>query len=390
MMKITRFNKDCGNSVDMNIIDGYQFDLPTNIVEIKKEVANSFFTDSISSAEDFKKRILLSTVIPGEENERYFLVGEIAANQHLANNHINKLHNKITSHIPYVTFLAAIAYYHALKAEDVEDTEIEINYFSTMLPIWLLKKSATFGEAQTAMADRFAKKHAFKIHTPGFSNELEVTVKESICLKEGEVARFSLKKDLQLVDRKDVSEYEYAETVIVDIGGGSTDVVILPEGLKAANSRESFQTIEGIPYLAHIDKLRKEKFPELFTDLRTFDQFIVDNHESRNFVLENENTGDTTDLTQQINQSLQEYADILLAKLNDVAPPPANKVRKYVYSGGVASILEEAILENMKDKIGEERTEKYHKVPKDSRYLNLYGLEIRSLGYIKKKKAVKN
>lgn len=33
---------------------------------------------------------------------------------------------------------------------------------------------------------------------------------------------------------------------------------------------------------------------------------------------------------------------------------------------------------------------KYHKVPKDSRYLNSYDLEIRRLGYIKKKKAVKN
>ncbi len=43
-----------------------------------------------------------------------------------------------------------------------------------------------------------------------------------------------------------------------------------PKGLKAANSRDSFQSIEGIPYLAHIDKLRKEKFLELFTDLRAF------------------------------------------------------------------------------------------------------------------------
>jgi len=31
-MKISRFNKDCGNSVDMNIMDGYLFDFPTNVV----------------------------------------------------------------------------------------------------------------------------------------------------------------------------------------------------------------------------------------------------------------------------------------------------------------------------------------------------------------------
>ena len=122
---------------------------------------------------------------------------------------------------------------------------------------------------------------------------------------------------------------------MVDIGGGSIDVVILPEGLKAANSRESFQSIEGIPYLAHIDKLRKEKFLELFTDLRAFDQFILDNYSKQKFVLKNENTGESIDLTSTIKSSLREYVEILLAKLNDVAPPPANKVRKYVYCGGI-------------------------------------------------------
>lgn len=155
---------------------------------------------------------------------------------------------------------------------------------------------------------------------------------------------------------------------MVDIGGGSIDVVILPEGLKAANSRDSFQSIEGIPYLAHIDKLRKEKFLELFTDLRAFDQFILDNYSKQKFVLKNENTGESIDLTSTIKSSLRDYVEILLAKLNDVAPPPANKVRKYVYCGGVAPTLEVAIMNSMREKIGEERTDKYHKVPQDSRH----------------------
>ena len=389
-MKITRFNKDCGNSVDMNIIDGYLFDFPTNVVELQKEAAESFFTDAVSAPEEFKKRILLSTTVGEEEKERYFLVGEIAASQLLANNHINRLHNKITSHIPYVTFLAAIAYYYALHGEDKKDTQIEIDYFSTMLPIWLLKKENTFGEAQKAMANRFAGEHTFKIHTPGFENTLSVSVAESTCLKEGEIARFALKKDLTLQDREDANEFVDCETVMVDIGGGSIDVVILPEGLKAANSRDSFQSIEGIPYLAHIDKLRKEKFPELFTDLRAFDQFILDNYSKQKFELKNENTGQSIDLTAQIKASLREYVDILIAKLNDVASPPANKVRKYVYCGGVAPTLKVAIMNNMSEKIGEERTEKYHKVPEDSRHLNLFGLEIRSIGYLQKNQAVKS
>ncbi|MGE6833173.1 hypothetical protein ACQKGA_25705, partial [Priestia megaterium] len=138
-----------------------------------------------------------------------------------------------------------------------------------------------------------------------------------------------------------------------------------------------------------IDKLRKEKFPELFTDLRAFDQFILDNYSKQKFELKNENTGESIDLTAQIKSSLRDYVEILLAKLNDVAPPPANKIRKYVYSGGVAPTLEVAIMNSMNEKIGEERTEKYHKVPEDSRHLNLFGLEVRSIGYLQKKQAEK-
>ncbi len=66
-----------------------------------------------------------------------------------------------------------------------------------------------------------------------------------------------------------------------------------------------------------------------------FDQFILDNYSKQKFVLKNENTGESIDLTSTIKSSLREYVEILLAKLNDVAPPPANKVRKYVYCGGV-------------------------------------------------------
>ena len=44
-------------------------------------------------------------------------------------------------------------------------------------------------------------------------------------------------------------------------------------------------------------------------------------------------------------------------------------------------------MNSMREKIGEERTEKYHKVPQDSRHLNLFGLEIRSIGYVQKKQA---
>ncbi len=73
------------------------------------------------------------------------------------------------------------------------------------------------------------------------------------------------------------------------------------------------KSIEGIPYLAHIDKLRKEKFLELFTDLRAFDQFILDNYSKQKFVLKNENTGESIDLTSTIKSSLREYVEDLIS-----------------------------------------------------------------------------
>ncbi len=54
-MKISRFNKDCGNSVDMNIMDGCLFDFPTNVVELHKEAADSFFTDAVTTPEEINK-----------------------------------------------------------------------------------------------------------------------------------------------------------------------------------------------------------------------------------------------------------------------------------------------------------------------------------------------
>ena len=51
------------------------------------------------------------------------------------------------------------------------------------------------------MANRFLGDHTFTVHTPGFENTLKVVVEESACLKEGESARFALKKDLTLQDR---------------------------------------------------------------------------------------------------------------------------------------------------------------------------------------------
>lgn len=75
-MNISRMNVDFGNSMYMNLIDGYFFELPTNVVEISKEAAEGKFTSIVEDPADLKDRLLVSTVI--DETERYFLVGELA------------------------------------------------------------------------------------------------------------------------------------------------------------------------------------------------------------------------------------------------------------------------------------------------------------------------
>lgn len=143
--------------------------MPTNVVEISKEAAEGKFTSIVEDPADLKDRLLVSTVI--DETERYFLVGELAEPEVLGNQHIKKLHNKVESHIPYVTFLAATAYYQALKGKR-EDNEVTIEYFQTMLPIWLLKKLDKFSEMQKRMASKFLGTHQVKVLTLGLEKSL--------------------------------------------------------------------------------------------------------------------------------------------------------------------------------------------------------------------------
>ena len=71
------------------------------------------------------------------------------------------MHDKIKSNIPYVSFLGAVAYYSSLNSTK-EDNQIEIEYMSTMLPIWLLKREEKFSTAQRQMEARFLGEHTVK------------------------------------------------------------------------------------------------------------------------------------------------------------------------------------------------------------------------------------
>lgn len=380
-MKISMMNKDSGNSLDMNLIDGYYIEIPTNVVEISHEEAESHFVVTINKPKELISRLLISTTIPGEDKERYFLVGDEAAKHALANSHVNKLHDKITSHIPYVMFLSAVSFYHAINEQrESDDDTVEIEYFQTMLPIWLLKRTAKFSEAQSAMADRFAGDHQVTIHTPGMERTLSINIVKSACRIEGEIARLGIKKTFELEDREEASQFDNNDTVLVDIGGGTIDLVLSPAGLKPPKNRDSMQPIDKLAYLAHIDKLRKEKFPEYFSDLRSFETFIVNNFQKPKMELVDGNTGNRVDLTDKIQSSLKEFAKFLILKIQDVMPAPADKVYKYVYFGGVAPILEAAIHEVIEEMYGAEISQANHIFLPDSRKLNLYGLEVKNRG----------
>lgn len=386
-MKITIMNKDSGNSLDMNLIDGFYIEIPTNVVEISKDEADSHFVATITNPKELLSRLLISTTMPGEDTERFFLVGDEAAKHALANNHVNKLHDKITSPIPYVMFLSAVSFYHAINEQhESDDNIIEIEYFQTMLPIWLLKRTAKFSEAQNAMAERFAREHEVTIHTPGMEKTLKITVGKATCRIEGEIARLAIKKDFELEDREEARQFDNNDTVLVDIGGGTIDLVLSPSGLKPPKNRDSMQPIDKLSYLSHIEKLRKEKFLEKFSDLRSFETFIVNNFQKPKMELVDGNTGQRVDLTEKIRSSLKEFAKFIILKIQDVMPAPADKVYKYVYFGGVTPILESSIHEVIEEMYGAEIAQANHIFLPDSRKLNLYGLEVKSRGEILQKK----
>ncbi|MDF9513029.1 hypothetical protein COJ60_26215 [Bacillus cereus] len=386
-MKITIMNKDSGNSLDMNLIDGFYIEIPTNVVEISKDEADSHFVATITNPKELLSRLLISTTMPGEDTERFFLVGDEAAKHALANNHVNKLHDKITSPIPYVMFLSAVSFYHAINEQhESDDNIIEIEYFQTMLPIWLLKRTAKFSEAQNAMAERFAREHEVTIHTPGMEKTLKITVGKATCRIEGEIARLAIKKDFELEDREEARQFDNNDTVLVDIGGGTIDLVLSPAGLKPPKNRDSMQPIDKLSYLSHIEKLRKEKFLEKFSDLRSFETFIVNNFQKPKMELVDGNTGQRVDLTEKIRSSLKEFAKFIILKIQDVMPAPADKVYKYIYFGGVAPILESSIHEVIEEMYGAEIAQANHIFLPDSRKLNLYGLEVKSRGEILQKK----
>lgn len=345
-MKIKIWNSDFGNSTNNFLVDGYYFEIPTNVVEITANKADELFVNPITEAKQLKDRLAITTEIEGEE--KYFLVGEIAESSKLSNNHVGKMHDKIKSVIPYASFLAGVAYYNELNS-DKDETEVEIEYMSCMLPIWLLKREEKFSIAQRQMEERFIGEHVVKIITKGMEKEIKIIVKNTRCKIESEVARYAIKYKMVADDedkntiniiKRNNTNFSNVPAVLSDIGGGSIDDVKIGKGLTTPETKDDFQVIDITPFLGSLEQLRKEKLIEHFHDLRALEKFIVKNYEQRKYVLKDENIGKNYDFTDIINQFLLEYAEILVPKILSAFTPEADEVLKYIYFGGEAPILE--------------------------------------------------
>jgi plasmid segregation protein ParM len=403
-MEIKRFNCDFGNSTSNFLVDGYYFEIPTNVVEISEKKALEMFVNPISEPKELLNRIMISTEIEGKE--KYYLVGELAELSKLSNNHVNKMHDKIKSPVPYASFLAAVGYYNALNSDSKEEAdEIEIEYMSMMLPIWLLKKGDKFSAAMKEMEARFLKEHTVKIKTLGMEKEIKITVKKSKCKIESEVARHALKyrmvssddsKTISIEKRKEANKFSENEVVLIDLGGGTIDAAKLGKGLTPPQSSESFKVIDMEPYLGRLDTLRMEKFLQQFNDVRALEKFIILNYSKHQYILNDENTGKEFDFTEPITETLRDYSDIVISKILSSFKPEGNEVLKFIYFGGEAPILEKFLKESLLKHMTEKALQNNHYFisdiieddPKEifkptSRTINLTALEILSLDELK-------
>ncbi|RMD00267.1 hypothetical protein D9O40_10575 [Clostridium autoethanogenum] len=401
-MNIKRFNGDFGNSTNNFMIDGYYFEIPTNVVEISEKEASETFVSPITESKDLLDRIVISTNYEGQE--RFYLVGEFAEKSKLSNTHVNTMHDKIKSVIPYASFLAAVAYYNNLKAPK-DDNIVNINYMSMMLPIWLLKRAEKFSIAESEMEKRFLGEHQVKIITLGMEKDITINVEKSKCRIESEVARYAIKYKMTSTDdniikidmrQELLNRFNDYEVVLSDIGGGSTDAVLLGKGLTAPKGRDSFKVIDIEPFLGRLETLRKEKLLEYFHDLGALEKFIVANYKEQKYVLKDENTGESFDFTDTIKEMLQEYSDLLIFQIFNTFKTK-DKVVKFIYFGGETPVLEpymkSSLLKNMTEQASENNHFFLDEILEDdkkeifkptSRTVNLTALEILSINEMKK------
>ncbi|MFT9494238.1 MULTISPECIES: hypothetical protein [Bacillota] len=376
-LEIKRFNMDAGNSITASIINGSKdiLELQTAIVKLSNSKAKDYITEKVAKS-DLKDSILI------EVNGQAYLVGKIAKSMAGNDLHINKeLHSKLTSDIPYIMFLASVSVYEAEENYDSnEDTQLDIKYFSTMLPIFELKSAEKFSTVKEQMAARFQGEHEFKVLTPGCIKTIKINIEQSKCYEEGLTAKYGLQYNFDLTPNAVSGKFAGHNTVMVDIGGGTIDEVLLQIGLKPPKSRDDFQTITEVPYLGMIKDLR-ERLRSYFKSARELEDFIVANHTNDEYIWVDGLNGNQVNLTEVIKGALTDYTDQIMDIILNSYPRLENgQFYKFNYFGGNAPILKEFILNHLQDKFSDHIVREYHHIEPDktARFLNLYGLEILS------------
>lgn len=383
-MNIKRAVCDFGNSSCQQMIDGFYFELPSSIKEIKEKEAKGLFANEVSLQELHRHLVIR---IDENGKNRYFKVGEKAKMDLQGNSHINSLHDKTNSDTVLVTWLAGLAYYHARQQPDVTEDTVNIGYFGTLLPVWLLKKSDRFGEKLEAMANRFKASRTFELLTAGQARTLQVKVEQSRCRVEGETARFALKYDLELNCKDDIAKYTDVFTVINDIGGQSQDLCKLPPGLGAPGTVDDFKSVTDQSFLNVLEQFRMDKLMDYFFDVRSLEAFIVAHHETRQFVYKDPVTHTESDLTETIEPVLRDFSEVAMERTLHSFHFSYGQTVQYVHIGGVAQTLRFYMEEYLAKTLGEDVAKQYHSFPNDSRKLNIYASEILAKSELKKQEA---
>lgn len=374
--QIKRMNMDLGNSMTFAMINGNAniIEIPTAVVELSETKAKGYFTDDVPKSH-LKNSLMLKV------NGKYLLVGE-EAEKFLGNDsHIGvDLHQKSTSELSEIMFYAALALYDAEQnLEKEEKTEIQIDYFSTMLPIFELLEADKFSDKTNAMAERFKGNKSFEVATNGCRKTIEVHTEVSKCYTEGLVAKFALKYNFDLTESETAEKFDRNMTINNDLGGGTIDQVRLPKRLGNPKSRNDFKTITEAPFLGAIKDLYEQKLRKYnFKSARDVEKFIVKHYESNKYIVIDGKTGMETDITSTIENTLREYTNTIMPIIFGQFPTEQGEVYKYNYFGGVAPILRKYIEEYVTEQYGEEVFKKYHHIEPDrtARFLNLFGLEI--------------
>lgn len=366
---------DFGNSMSFAVINGDSniLEIPTAVVPLSDAQAEGYFTEEVP-----KSKMKQSLMIRYEGKN--YLIGD-AAKKTLGNdNHIRGREMKSESLLPLLMFYAMAALHEAeQQADHFDDAYIEIDYFSTMLPIWEVTKSAKFSDCTNLMASRFLGEHHFSVMTSGCQKDIHLHVKDSFCYIEGLAAKWALRYKLDLSENETAEKFRDAITINVDIGGGTIDLVRLQKRLENPKSQKDFDSIVEATFFGTIQELYERKLrPYHFASARDVEEFIVKHYEQGDYVVVDGKTSKRDDISGEVHEALRNFTNQIMPVILDKFPNTQGEKYKYNYFGGVAPILRPYIEEYVTDHFGKEVFKEHHHIEPDrtARFLNLYGLEI--------------